>query len=166
MIELKQSGVHALCFALYMAIVLAVCAAFAVLFLSRSGPYDNDGQTLFFAAYTTMPLHAVLPLGEPFEWLAFAATCLGGGVGTTAMAFWLRRGKTSGLGVTLLITTALMQLGWSASSGFRTMLVLLTALLAVIGLVSSFRDTAVAEREAEQAEDMEGSKGGKADASA
>ena len=82
------------------------------------------------------------------------------------MAFWLRRGKTSGLGVTLLITTALMQLGWSASSGFRTMLVLLTALLVVIGLVSSFRDTAVAEREAEQAEGMEGSKGGKADASA
>ena len=164
--SLIQSGVHALCFALYMAIVLAACAAFAALFLSRSGPYDNDGQTLFFAAYTTMPLHAVLPLGEPFEWLAFAATCLGGGVGTTAMAFWLRRGKTSGLGVTLLITTALMQLGWSASSGFRTMLVLLTALLAVIGLVSSFRDTAVAEREAEQAEGMEGSKGGKADASA
>ena len=104
--SLIQSGVHALCFALYMAIVLAACAAFAVLFLSRSGPYDNDGQTLFFAAYTTMPLHAVLPLGEPFEWLAFAATCLGGGVGTTVMAFWLRRGKTSGLGVTLLITTA------------------------------------------------------------
>lgn len=46
------------------------------------------------------------------------------------------------------------------------MLVLLTALLAVIGLVSSFRDTTVAEREAEQAEDMEGPKGGKADASA
>lgn len=65
--SLIQSGVHALCFALYMAIVLAACAAFAALFLSRSGPYDNDGQTLFFAAYTTMPLHAVLPLGEPIR---------------------------------------------------------------------------------------------------
>ena len=62
MIELKQSGVHALCFALYMAIVLAAFAAFAALFLSLSGPYDNDGQTLFFAAYTTMPLSATMIL--------------------------------------------------------------------------------------------------------
>ncbi|MFR5781759.1 MAG: hypothetical protein ACLUEK_07950 [Oscillospiraceae bacterium] len=163
--SLIQSGVHALCFALYMAIVLAACAAFAALFLPRSGPYDNDGQTLFSrptprcrctpCCRSESPSSG-WPLPRP-AWAAASAPRPG---------LLAQAGKTSGLGVTLLITTALMQLGWSASSGFRTMLVLLTALLAVIGLVSSFRDTAVAEREAEQAKGMEGSKGGKADASA
>lgn len=164
--SLIQSGVHALCFALYMAIVLAAFLAFAAIFLPRSGPYDNDGQTLFFAAFTTAPLHAVLPLTEPPEWLAFAATCLGGGVGTTAMAFWLRRGKTSALGVCLGIAIVLTQFQWAYGTGIRNILVFVVPVLTVGGLVSSFKSVSAADYNAESAEDMDMKEGGGADASA
>lgn len=166
--SLIQSGVHALCFALYMAIVLAAFLAFAAIFLPRSGPYDNDGQTLFFAAFTTAPLHAVLPLTEPLEWLAFAATCLGGGVGTTAMAFWLRRGKTSALGVCLGIAIVLTQFQWAYGTGIRNILVFVVPVLTVGGLVSSFKSVSAADYNAESAEgtDIRMTEGGGADASA
>lgn len=166
--SLIQSGVHALCFALYMAIVLAAFLAFAAIFLPRSGPYDNDGQTLFFAAFTTAPLHAVLPLTEPLEWLAFAATCLGGGVGTTAMAFWLRRGKTSALGVCLGIAIVLTQFQWAYGTGIRNILVFVVPVLTVGGLVSSFKSVSAADYNAESAEgtDIRITEGGEADASA
>lgn len=166
--SLIQSGVHALCFAIYMAIVLAAFLAFAAIFLPRSGPYDNDGQTLFFAAFTTAPLHAVLPLTEPLEWLAFAATCLGGGVGTTAMAFWLRRGKTSALGVCLGIAIVLTQFQWAYDSGIRSILVFVVPVLTVGGLVSSFKSVSAADYNAESAEgtDIRMTEGGGADASA
>lgn len=166
--SLIQSGVHALCFALYMAIALAAFLAFAAIFLPRSGPYDNDGQTLFFAAFTTAPLHAVLPLTEPLEWLAFAATCLGGGVGTTAMAFWLRRGKTSALGVCLGISIVLTQFQWAYGTGIRNILVFVVPVLTVGGLVSSFKSVSAADYNAESAEgtDIRMTEGGGADASA
>ena len=166
--SLIQSGVHALCFALYMAIVLAAFLAFAAIFLPRSGPYDNDGQTLFFAAFTTAPLHAVLPLTEPLEWLAFAATCLGGGVGTTAMAFWLRRGKTSALGVCLGIAIVLTQFQWAYGTGIRSILVFVVPVLTVGGLVSSFKSVSAADYNAESAEgtDIRMTEGGGADVSA
>lgn len=166
--SLIQSGVHALCFALYMTIVLAAFLAFAAIFLPRSGPYDNDGQTLFFAAFTTAPLHAVLPLTEPLEWLAFAATCLGGGVGTTAMAFWLRRGRTSALGVCLGIAIVLMQFQWAYGTGIRNILVFVVPVLTVGGLVSSFKSVSAADYNAESAEetDIRITEGGGADASA
>lgn len=166
--SLIQSGVHALCFALYMAIVLAAFLAFAALFLPRSGPYDNDGQTLFFAAFTTAPLHAVLPLTEPLEWLAFAATCLGGGVGTTAMAFWLRRGRTSALGVCLGIAIVLTQFQWAYDTGIRNILVFVVPVLTVGGLVSSFKSASAADYNAESAEEagIRMTEGGGADASA
>lgn len=166
--SLIQSGVHALCFALYMAIVLAAFLAFAAIFLPRSGPYDNDGQTLFFAAFTTAPLHAVLPLTEPLEWLAFAATCLGGGVGTADMSFWLRRGKTSALGVCLGIAIVLTQFQWAYDSGIRSILVFVVPVLTVGGLVSSFKSVSAADYNAERAEetDIRITEGGGADASA
>lgn len=164
--SLIQSGVHALCFALYMAIALAAFLAFAAIFLPRSGPYDNDGQTLFFAAFTTAPLHAVLPLTEPLEWLAFAATCLGGGIGTTAMAFWLRRGKTSALSVCLGIAIVLTQFQWAYGTGIRNILVFVVPVLTVGGLVSSFKSVSAADYNAESAEDMDMKEGGGADASA
>ena len=57
-----QVFVHTLCFAVYRALALAAYLGFSAWFVARSGPYANDGMSVFFAAYKSLPLHTLLPL--------------------------------------------------------------------------------------------------------
>ena len=71
-----QVFVHTLCFAVYRALALAAYLGFSAWFVARSGPYANDGMSVFFAAYKSLPLHTLLPLGSLYEGVHAAASCL------------------------------------------------------------------------------------------
>lgn len=160
-----QALVHALCFAVYMALALAAYLGFAALFLARSGPYENNGQSLLFAAYCALPLHTLLPLASWREGLFAAATCLFCGAGSAAFAFWRRRGRTSGFGVAagvLLVLTHFFRVGGDA----HFVVVFLELGLAAAALIGAFRDTTADEREAASAAALETQEGGGADATA
>ena len=90
-----QVFVHTLCFAVYRALALAAYLGFSAWFVARSGPYANDGMSVFFAAYKSLPLHTLLPLGSLYEGVHAAASCLMCGVGSVALSFWRRSSSSS-----------------------------------------------------------------------
>lgn len=161
-----QAGVHALCFAVYTAMLLAAYVGFSAIFLSRSLPYENDGQSLFFAAYTTLPLRRLLPLSEWFQWAALVVTCLSGGVGSVTISFWKRRDRISGVGVAVGIILILSNLFKYNDAGLYMVLIACELLLVSGGLFGSLNDNTADEREVEEAEDSQCEEGGGANASA
>lgn len=161
-----QAGVHALCFVFYMAAALAAYLGFSAYFFSRPAPYGNDGQTLLFAAYKSLPLHTLLPLADWYEWLFAAATCLVGGVGSVALSFWKRRACTSGIGVCSAFALALTHFLRVSGSELHFVFVFLELALIFGGIFGSLRDNTAEEREAASAEVLEPHKGGGANAPA
>lgn len=161
-----QAGVHALCFAIYMAMLLAAYVGFSALFLSRSLPYENDGQSLFFAAYTTLPLRRLLPLSEWFQWSALAVTCLACGVGSVTISFWKRRNRVSGVGVAAGIILILSNLFRYNDAGLYMIFIACELLLVSGGLFGSLNDNNAEEREVGNMASPDSGEGGGANASA
>lgn len=161
-----QVFVHTLCFAVYRALALAAYLGFSAWFVARSGPYANDGMSVFFAAYKSLPLHTLLPLGSLYEGVHAAASCLMCGVGSVALSFWRRRRMVSGIGVAAGFVLALTHFLRTEGGELHMIFVFLELVLVAAGLAGSFRDTIADEREAASAAALETQEGGGANATA
>ena len=161
-----QVFVHTLCFAVYRALALAAYLGFSAWFVARSGPYANDGMSVFFAAYKSLPLHTLLPLGSLYEGVHAAASCLMCGVGSVALSFWRRRRMVSGVGVAAGFVLVLTHFLRTEGGELHMIFVFLELVLVAAGLAGSFRDTIADEREAASAAALEPQEGGGANATA
>ena len=165
-IIIGQVFVHTLCFAVYRALALAAYLGFSAWFVARSGPYANDGMSVFFAAYKSLPLHTLLPLGSLYEGVHAAASCLMCGVGSVALSFWRRRRMVSGIGVAAGFVLVLTHFLRTEGGELHMIFVFLELVLVAAGLAGSFRDTIADEREAASAAALETQEGGGANATA
>ena len=123
-------------------------------------------MSVFFAAYKSLPLHTLLPLGSLYEGVPAAASCLMCGVGSVALSFWRRRQMVSGIGVAAGFVLVLTHFLRTEGGELHMIFVFLELVLVAAGLAGSFRDTIADEREAASAAALEAQEGGGANATA